>query len=178
MIFFVFINWVVQLLYSNQFTPVNGMIQWAALGMFFRAASWSIAFLYLAKGVSNLFFINELLANIYVLSFNILGYKLFGLDGLGIAFLLSYVIYLFQVLIICNRKYGFNFNKVFIKIFIVQLLCAINCFCVMKFIPYLSKYIIGSILIILSSVYSLRELNKRLDLKNIVVLKLKSNNGK
>jgi O-antigen/teichoic acid export membrane protein len=145
------------------------MIQWAALGMFFRAASWSIAFLYLAKGVSKLYFINELLANIYCLILNVLGYKFFGLDGLGIAFLLSYIIYLLQVFFICNRKYAFNFDKSFVKIFVIQLLCAIVCFCVVKFIPSPCQYIIGSVLIVLSSTYSFKELNKRLDLKDVFI---------
>jgi O-antigen/teichoic acid export membrane protein len=173
MIFFVFINWVVQLLYSSLFIPVNGMIQWAALGMFFRAASWSIAFLYLAKGVSKLFFINELLANIYCLILNVLGYKFFGLDGLGIAFLLSYIIYLLQVFIICNRKYTFNFDKSFVKIFVIQLLCAIVCFCVMKFVSSPYQYVIGSGFIILSSVYSFSELDKRIGIKELIISKLK-----
>jgi O-antigen/teichoic acid export membrane protein len=168
MIFFVFIHWIVQLLYSNQFTLVNGMIQWAALGMFFRAASWSIAFLYLAKGVSKLFFLNELHANIYSLTFNIIGYKYWGLDGLGIAFLACYFVYLLQVFIICNRKYEFNFDKTFIKIFTMQLICAIACFCVVKFVVFPYQYIIGNILIVFSSVYSLKELDKRLNLKSII----------
>jgi O-antigen/teichoic acid export membrane protein len=64
-VFLTFINWVVILLYSRQFIAVNGMIYWAALGMFFKAASWSIAFIFLAKGSSKLFFWNELIANIY-----------------------------------------------------------------------------------------------------------------
>lgn len=169
MIFFVFINWVVQLLYSSQFIPVNEMIQWAALGMFFRAASWSIAFIFMAKGASKLFFINELLANIYALVLNILGYKFFGLDGLGISFLLGYILYLIQVYVVCNRKYAFNFDKTFVKIFVLQLACAVACFGVVKFIPLPYQYLAGSVLIVLSAVYSLRELDKRLAIKEIVV---------
>ena len=169
MIFFVFIHWVVQLLYSNQFTLVNGMIQWAALGMFFKAATWAIGFLFLAKGASKIFFINELLSSTYMLLLNIIGYKYWGLSGLGIAFLLSYSICLLQVFIICNKKYMFNFNKDFIKIFLVQLLCAIACLCVVKFVAKPYQYIVGSILIVLSLGYSFSELNNRLILKSIFV---------
>jgi O-antigen/teichoic acid export membrane protein len=174
MVFFVFIHWIIKLLYSNQFTPINVMIQWAALGLFFRAASWAIASLYLAKGVPKLFFTNSLLTNCYSLGFNIIGYKCWGLDGLGIAFLVHNIIYFLQSFVICNIKYKFNFDKAFIKIFIFQLLCAIVCFCVVKFIDSPYQYVIGCILIILSSLYSLRELDKRLDLKNIVVAKMKN----
>jgi hypothetical protein len=94
----------------------------------------------------------------------VLGYKFFGLDGLGMAFLLGYIIYLLQVFMICNIKYAFNFDKTFVKIFVIQLLCAIVCFCVVKFIPSPYQYIVGSGFIILSSGYSLRELDKRLNL--------------
>jgi O-antigen/teichoic acid export membrane protein len=176
MFFFVFSHWAIQLLYSNQFTPVNGMLQWAVLGMFFRAASWSIAFLYLAKGVSKLFFLNELFTKIYSLPFNIIAYKYWGLDGLGIAFLAVYIIYLLQVFIICNRKYEFNFSKDFMKIFTLQLICAVVCFCMMKFIASPYQYLTGSIFIILSSFYSFRELDKRIEIKHLIIRKFRNKN--
>ena len=37
MFFLVFINWIVILLYSSKFIPINNMILYAALGMFFKA---------------------------------------------------------------------------------------------------------------------------------------------
>lgn len=175
MVFFVFIHWIVQLLYSTQFMSVNGMIHWAALGMFFRAVGWAIAFLFLAKGTSKLFFLNELIANIYFLVLNVLGYKYYGLDGLGISFLIGYILYAMQVFIISNKKYKFNFNRAFIKIFILQLLCGVVCFCIVRLVPSFYKYIIGCILIILSSIYSYKELDKRMDLKSVIARYLKNN---
>lgn len=169
MAFFIFIHWIVVILYSNRFTPINGMILWAALGMFFKAASWAIAFIFLAKSASKLFFVNELIVNIYMLIFNIIGYKLGGLDGLGISFLLTYAVYFLQVFIICKKKYEFNYDKKFTKIFVWQLLCGIACFCVVKFIPNPYQYIVGSLLIIVSSVYSFKELDKRLGLKSLIL---------
>lgn len=167
-IFMVFINWAIILLYSSQFIEVNGMIQWAALGMFFKAASWSIAFIFLAKGASKLFFWNELAANVYVLGFNMLGYKYGGLDGLGVSFLVAYFIYSIQVFFITRLKYQFSFDKEFIKIFLIQLLLGGTCFLIVKFTAQPQSYVFGSVLIFASAVYSLRELNKRLDLKNLV----------
>lgn len=168
MVFFVFIDWGVLLLYSYQFLPINEMIRWAALGMFFRAFSWSIAFLYLAKGASKLFFINELMANTYILAFNIIGYKLWGLGGLGVAFLLSYIAYSIQVYIICRRKYMFGVDKTFMKVFLLQLTCAIACFCVVMFMPHPFQYLVGSVLITVSAFYSFRELDRRIDLRSII----------
>jgi len=67
LVFIVFIKWIVILLYSNAFVAVNGMILFAASGMIFKAISWAVAFLFLAKSSSRLFFWNELISNIYML---------------------------------------------------------------------------------------------------------------
>lgn len=171
-VFLIFINFVVVLLYSNKFTPVDGMVHWAALGMYFKAASWSIAYILLAKGASSLFLWNELAANIYLLGFNILGYKIWGLNGLGISFLLGYFFYLLQVLLLARAKFHFKFDPEFSRLFINQLLMGITCFVVIKFIPVPWAYLVGLPVIVLSAWYSFRELNKRIDVRELVRRKI------
>jgi O-antigen/teichoic acid export membrane protein len=173
MIFFVFIKRVVQILYSNEFMPVTGMIQWAALGMFFRAAVFPVGYLFLAKGASSVFLASELLSSFYVLLFNIWLYKVFGITGMGIAFLMTYIIGLLQVFLIAKIKYLFTFSRSFIRLFLMQLFCAIGCFCVMRFMEAPYHYIAGSGLIGLSVVYSLKGLNKRMELKKLIFSKLR-----
>lgn len=167
-VFIIFINWAVILLYSKEFTPVNGLIQWAALGMYFKAASWSIAFILLAKGASNIFFWNELVGNIYMLGFNLLGYYLYGLDGLGMSFLISYVLYFLQVFLLAKYKYDFSFSPQFYKIFGFQLVLGMLCFTITMFVATPWNYIIGLPFILISAWYSFKELDKRMDLKGIV----------
>jgi len=164
LVFFVFIKEVIILLYSSQFIAVNGMIQWAALGMIFKALSWSIAFIFLAKGASKIFFLNELTANIYFLVFNLMGYYFFRLEGLGVSFLLGYFIYFVQVLLVTKIKYDFFLQKELLKILLTQLLLVIICFLVVKFKQVPGSYLIGAILIISSAGYSIKQLNKRINL--------------
>jgi O-antigen/teichoic acid export membrane protein len=164
-VFLVFISWIVILLYSNKFVEVTEMIHWAALGMFFKAASWSVGFILLAKGATKIFFYSELIANAYMLTFNIIMYKYFELKGLGISFLMGYFILLIQVYIISKRKYKFNFDKGFIKIFIVQLSVAILCFVTVEKVQNPYNFILGTILIVISTYFSLVELDKRIGLK-------------
>ena len=168
-IFLIFINWIVILLYSTKFIPVNEMIHWAALGMYFKVASWAIAFILLAKGESKLFFWNELIVNIYMLSFNLLGYYFYGLEGLGVSFLVSYILYCIQVYYLTKYKYEFSFSSQFYKIFGIQLMLGIVCFCLMRFVvtPFWA-YILGLPIILFSWIYSYLELDKRLDIKNII----------
>ena len=167
MVFLVFINWVVIILYSTKFIPVNDMILYAALGMFFKAASWAIAFIFLAKGDSKLFFWNELITNIYLLALNIAGYYYWGLTGLGISFLIAYMLYLVQVFLVARIKYDFSFTPAFYKIFIPQLTLAFAGFLVVKLLGSPYSYSIGLLLILISAWFSFKELDKRLDVKGI-----------
>jgi O-antigen/teichoic acid export membrane protein len=144
------------------------MIYWAALGMFFKAASWSIAFILLAKGTSKLFFLNELIVNIYILGFNLIGYHLGGLSGLGISFAVSYLLYLVQVYLISKIKFEFNFNKDFAKIFVFQFTLAILGFLSIHFLNQPFNYLFGTVLIGISGWYSIKELDKRLGLIEII----------
>lgn len=167
MVFLVFINWIVILLYSKQFLGSIEMLQWSALGMLFKAASWAISFIFLAKGTSKLFFFSELIANIYIFVITILGYYLFGLSGLGLSFLLGYVLYFFQVFYIAKLNFDFFLHKEFIKIFSIQVLLAIVCFLSIFFLHKPSSFYVGLIIILFSSFYSIIQLDKRLDLRSI-----------
>lgn len=167
-VFLIFINFAVILLYSTEFSPVNGMIHWATLGLFFKAVSWSIGFILLAKGASKVFFWSELIANLYMLLFNVLGYRIFGLNGLGIAFTLGYVLVLIQVYLIARIKYEFDFLSGCYKVFSIQLALGLTCFIIIKAISAPWTYISGVPVFILSSIYSLRELDKRMGLKALL----------
>jgi O-antigen/teichoic acid export membrane protein len=165
-IFLIFVNWVIIILYSSKFIDVNGMLYWAALGMYFKAASWPISFVFLAKGDSKTFFLSELAAYSYILLLNVVGYKLWGLDGLGISFLISYIIYYFQVFVIAKLKYAFSYERDFYRLFLIQLLLGLVCFILIKVRFTISPWF-GLIIIITSLAYSFIELNKRIDLKGM-----------
>ncbi|MCG8430501.1 MAG: polysaccharide biosynthesis C-terminal domain-containing protein, partial [Candidatus Omnitrophica bacterium] len=167
-VFLIFINIVVILIYSTKFTPVDGMIHWAALGMYFKAVSWAIAFILLAKGESKLFFWYELIANNYTLGFNIIGYKLAGLDGLGISFLVGYVVYLIQVYVLAKVKYRFRFDPEFYRVFIFQFVMGLLCFLVVKWFAEPLSYALGMPFIIIACIYSYRQMDKRMDMKSVI----------
>lgn len=167
MVFLVFINWAVIILYSTKFLAVNEMILWAVLGIFFKAACWSIGFIFLAKGATKMFFWNEFIMNIYMLGFNLIGYYFWGLAGLGVSFMVAYMLYTIQVYLVAHRNYDFSFNSEFYKIFLVQLIFAIGCLSLVKLLRSPYSYILGSLIILLSILHAYRELDKRMDIKSI-----------
>ncbi len=166
--FLIFIDWVVILLYSIEFIAVNAMLYWAALGMLFKAPSWAIGFILIAKGASKLFLWSELFSIINLLILNLLGYYYFGLTGLGLSFMIAYILYLIQMYLIAKIKYGFSFKHDFLKIFVFQFILAFCCFMVIKFGKAPWTYIIGTPLIAISVWHSFKELDSRIGLKNLI----------
>ncbi len=166
--FLVFINWAVILLYSSKFLTITHMVYWATLGIFFKALSWAIAFVFLAKGAGKLFFWNELAGSIHGLGLSLLGYHLAGLTGLGISFFATYLLYLIQVYVIAKIKYSFTFHHSLIRIFGIQFVLALSCFFVVNFISTPYSYLPGILLIVVSGWYSYKELEKRIGLKEII----------
>lgn len=167
LVFIVFIKWVVFLLYSEAFLPVNQMILYAAVGMLFKALSWAIAFVFLAKSASKFFFWNELITNIYMLGLNLTGYYWYGLTGLGVSFLVTYVLYAFQVYLVSIRLFNFKIDSELVKIFFLNLTLTVICLLVVLLImdSYL-MYLIGLVLILVSAIYNLINLDIRIGLRS------------
>lgn len=159
---------MVQILLTKSFLPVIGLIQWALIGILFKAGSWSIAFILLAKGDRKLYFISEMISNLITLGSSILLYHFFKLNGLGIAFLLSYVLYLTMVFFIAKVKYNFSFDTAFLKLFLIQFILTSSAFAVVLNYAYPIAYIPCIILLLISSAYSYTELKKRIDLSALL----------
>lgn len=164
----VFMPFVLKLLYSDQFLAANEYISWACLGMMLRMASWVISFLYVAKAESRLFIILELTANLIYLIFGLLGYKLLGLSGLGIAFALNYLVYFFIVYLIARKRYNFRFSYSFIKCYCTQLLLVVTCLLVVILLGGWQKYAVGCVVIIISCFLGIRGLNERINLLGFI----------
>ena len=170
----VFVPWIVRILYSERFLGANDYIIWAASGMLFKMASWTISFIFIAKGESKLFMINETAVNIYSLGFQVLGYWLLGLKGIGVGFALTHICYYIQVYTISRIKYGFRFTVDFNKVFILQMVLLAACvvLTVMTTTDWM-KYAFGSILIIVSTWSSLSGLEKRMGLLSSIKVRVK-----
>lgn len=170
----VFVPWIVRLLYSERFLGANDYIIWAASGMLFKMASWAISFIFIAKGESKLFMINETAVNVYSLGFQILGYWLLGLKGIGIGYALTFLCYFLQVYIISHKRYGFNFSGDFNRAFLMQLLLLAVCVTLTVILKVdWMKYIFGTLIIGISAWISLSGLEKRMGLLSLLKSRMK-----
>lgn len=167
-LFIVFVPEIIAILYSSKFALINLMVRTAIIGMIFRAASWSMGFILFAKGDSSLLMKTSVGFNMVFLINNILGYQLFGLNGLGISFTVNFIIHFIALIIITKYKYGFTFKPEFSKIFISCLFLCLIAFSLTIINSKIVFYILGSFMVILSSLHSVNELNKRINLLEIL----------
>lgn len=168
----VFMPLVLWILYSDKFLAANEYISWACLGMLFKLAAWVVSFMFVAKAESGLFIINELLGNTYCLIFSIIGYRLWGLQGIGAAFALNYLVYFTQVYLIARHRYKFSFSCSFIRCYGVQMLLVIACLATVLLLDGIAKYTIGITLICISCFLGFRGLNQRMELTSVIKSKL------
>ena len=174
LVFIVFIKWVVFVLYSEAFLPVNQMILFAAAGMLFKALSWAIAFVFLAKSASKFFFWNELISNIYMLGLNLVGYYWYGLTGLGVSFLLAYILYAFQVYLVSKRLFQFKIDSNLVKMFFINMGLTVVCLLIsLLMVNLFTIYLLGSLLIVISVFYNLNKLDKLMGLKEALIRRKK-----
>ena len=128
-----------------------------------------MAFLFLAKGDSKAFFWNELTFNIYLLLFNVAGYYFSGLEGLGISFLIGYVIYFIQVYFFVKHRYNFIISAGLIKLAAITFLLGLLGFSFTYIFTSFYYYLFGSILVLIAAAYSIYNLDKIIDIKSIVL---------
>lgn len=167
----VFVKFGIIILYSKEFLGIVEMIRWATIGILFQALSWSMGYIFLAKGNSKLYFWNELLAAGYLLGLNIGGYYFYGLKGLGISYFVSYLIHFIQMAIACRKFYKIRLYKSTILIFLIQLLLVLVVFSFGMISNGAIFYIIGGGCILVSFWFSWRELDRKMNLKSMILNK-------
>ncbi|MBQ3909836.1 MAG: oligosaccharide flippase family protein [Muribaculaceae bacterium] len=115
---------LVWLLYSKEFEVIITYISWGVVGTILRAASWCLAFVMLAKGDGKVYLITESLSAISSLGLNMLCFHLWGVDGLGYAYLAWYALYTIIVAVVYFGVYRLRLNfNCFTSLVVTLLVC-------------------------------------------------------
>ncbi len=168
----IFLPFIIRLLYTEEFLGVVEMTRWMLLGSLFKAGSWAISFVFLAKGDGKTHLFNELGICVLILPIYLLGYYFFGLEGLGYAFVLTYLIYMVWVLIISFVKYKIRYTGEYWRIFFVLLATQTVYIIVTQLLTdEVVKNIISSATMVLVGIYCVYEFNKRIRIKDLINLR-------
>ncbi|RLD28878.1 MAG: O-antigen translocase [Bacteroidetes bacterium] len=177
-VFLAFAPLLVNLLFTKAFSPIIGMLTFGILATLFKAVSWSLGYILVAKGDSKLFIQTEIGFNMLLLSMSILGYIYGGLTGVGISYLLYYIIYLLGIKTITKRNYNFQFSLEFYKIFIACIVFCLSTFLLTFVENNYIKYGLMIIMIVSSCTFTIVKLNEKTDLISVLKKRLNKNNDK
>jgi O-antigen/teichoic acid export membrane protein len=159
---------VVRILYTPAFMPIVMFASLTVLGMHFKTITWAMDYIWLAKGNSQWYLTIEIISGIIILVMNLLFYYLFGLNGIGISFILTYLLAMAFTYLILKWKYNFGFPKRFYeRLFLTYGFVVLSFLTV--FIPVTAyRYIAGFIVLTMAIFFSFFKLNELIDLRSFI----------
>lgn len=156
---------LVHVLYDSSFVGVNNYLTIASIGTPFKAVSFVLAYVILAKGDGKTYVVTEMISSILYIVYNVLGYKLRGLDGLGCAYVLWYVSYALIVYIVYRYRYGMvlGLRVILMTLIVATIVAAQAAICVSGY--YLAATVVTCLVTPCSGVLFYRLFLKRKTLK-------------
>ena len=129
-------RWIVLVLYQPEFEAMIAFMSRGILSCVFKATSWCMAFVMLARGDGKSYIITESIDAALGLALCTIGYRYYGLAGIGMAYILWYLSYTLMVGWIYRYRYGLRLHA---GVKTLTLICfATGCamLCAMHYLPY------------------------------------------
>ncbi|OBQ55557.1 oligosaccharide flippase family protein [Tamlana sp. s12] len=167
-VFFVFAPLVLQLLYSQEFIVILGFVTFGVLGTLFKAISFTLGYVIIAKGSSKLFIKISIVFNFLMLLISFFSYKAGGLTGLGVGLVIYYIIHFVTLKILTGYYYQLNLKKSFYRIFFICI-----SICVFSYLGTLVQnrflhYLWLTLMAIVSLIFTFTEIQKRINIKYLI----------
>lgn len=118
---------IVSLLYSDEFLPAAGYVNAALAGTALRAVSWCMAYTLLARGDGRIYLLTESLSGAAFLVLSYFGYRMAGLDGLGVAYSVWYGIYTVIVGVVYFLRYHMRLNGRVAVLAVLTVVLTVGC---------------------------------------------------
>lgn len=123
--FNLFGHYLINLLFSDKFVAITKMLNWALYGMVFKAISFPIGYIFIAKTDSKIFTKTSIIFNCLYFLMLYFGFSFYGLEGLGVAILVYYIIHLLVIYIIANKRYQLTFDSRLMYLIVVLLIVSL-----------------------------------------------------
>ena len=96
---------VIEIAFTDKFMPMLELFKWQLIGDVIKIASWLLGYIMIAKAMTKVFIITEILFSILFIVLSILFIRYFGLIGITYAFSLNYLIYFIVMIFIFRRNF-------------------------------------------------------------------------
>ena len=155
----IFAPLVIQILYSAKFLAAIDMLRWQMLGILVSVLSWPIGIIIIAEGSAKLLFLTQLLMNSMHIVMIWALMKYFALTGVGMAFFCMNVFGWLLVFFVVRRIANFSFLAHYVRKVLVLFPVVILSFLLPYFMTQTWTMLVGTLLIIMTSLYSLKTLH-------------------
>ena len=118
---------VIRILYTEEFLTIVPMATIILGSVSFKIIEWCIGFAFIAKGQTKTLFFNEASFKIYTFIISILSYAKYGIIGIGIAYLISEVLFSIQSIIIAKKKWNFSVTPDCVSTYLPLMLIVMVC---------------------------------------------------
>ena len=153
-------------MFSSEFLEITDFVRFCSIGVFFLTAKQALDLIPFAKNDKSLFFYYTLYGSLSVIFFAYVGYKFKGLFGVGVFFILHCFLALLTIVIIIIKKYQYVFTSNSLKYFGIGFFQIILTALLVFNFNSSTVYLVGIFLLFLSFLFSIKELDKLIDLRN------------
>lgn len=98
-IIFLIKDYVILIAFSEKFMPMSSLFLWQLIGDVIKMASWLLAYVMIAKAMTKVFILTEIIFSITFVLLSIYFVNNFGLVGVTYAFCINYIFYFITIFI-------------------------------------------------------------------------------
>jgi len=107
LLIFLFGSDVISLLYTTNFLEAIFLLKWELLGTFLKLLSFTVSFIMIAKKLTTVFVLSELISGLVFFGLSVLLVEMYGVVGASIAFAGTYFLYLLWAVIYFGKRFRF-----------------------------------------------------------------------
>lgn len=155
---------IIELLYAESFAPAAELLRWQVMGDILKVFGWTMGFILLAQGRGGIFVITQFNWNMVYLLTLWFGIEKIGLLSAGVAFFIAYLIQVIVVRLIVGKLIGYSALPINVYLFSMLSICAVMVF-LMSLYSLNVSYLLGAVLTLVMSTYSLWRLDQLIDLR-------------
>lgn len=119
---FIFAPLIVQIIYSSSFNSSIELIRMLATSCFLRVLCWPIGYIFIAKGANRLFVVTSIVWEVLHIPLIFVFAKHMGLGGIGISYIVDYLLVVAGSSILAYRYYKFRWSKEVVQTFVISLI--------------------------------------------------------
>lgn len=158
----VFAPWAIHIFYSAEFLPAVELLQWFLFGCLGRVISWPLGYVILALGEGPWYLLTESAFSLLHLILIYIGLSLYGVLGVAFAFFVMYLIYIVIMSTVCRHLIAFRWSHSSLREIIFSSLAFAAALMMCKFLPIMYSLWMGSVLVVVVGIISVRGLAIRL----------------